>query len=182
MRKKMMTTVSAFALVLGAATLVPAAADTSSSGTAADTMLAQSGTTGAQTGGAQTGTIGMPDLGGESYADLDDDEREDVSFSSAQDDWEADDTIGASVVDNDGDEIGEVEDLIVADDDTMERAVIKVSSDDDEERFHVVRLDELQRAEGDDSEELTLNRTAIDGDYFMGEMSFEKNDGKWEEA
>jgi len=71
---------------------------------------------------------------------------------------------------------------IVGDDDTIERAVIKVSGDDDEERHHVVRLDELERAEGDDSEELTLNRTAIDGDYFVGETSFEKNDGKWEES
>lgn len=188
MRKTMMATASAFALVLGAAALAPATAQTSSGGTAGDTLQPQSGTTGAQSGTtgttAATGTTGttdMPDMGGDSYADLDDDEREDISFTSAQDDWEADDVIGASVVDDDGEEIGEIEDLIVTDDETIERAVIKVSgSDDDEERYVVVRLDELERAEGDDSEELTLNRTAIDGDYFMGESSFEKEDGRWE--
>jgi sporulation protein YlmC with PRC-barrel domain len=191
MRKTMMATASAFALVLGAAALAPAAAQTSSS----DTLQPQTGTTGTTgTTGAQTGTTGttgttgmagttgMPDMGGDSYADLDDDEREGISFSSAQDDWEADDVIGASVVDSDGEEIGEIEDLIVTDDETIERAVIKVSGDDDEERFHVVRLDELERAEGDDSDELTLNRTAVDGDYFVGESSFEKEDGKWEES
>jgi hypothetical protein len=70
--------------------------------------------------------------------------------------------IGATVIDSDGDEIGEVEDLIVGEDDTIERAVIKVSgSDDDEERFVVVRLNELQRAVGDDCEELTLSRTRL---------------------
>jgi sporulation protein YlmC with PRC-barrel domain len=178
MRKTMMATASAFALVLGAAALAPAAAQTSSS----DTLQPQTGTTGTTGTTGMAGTTGMPDMGGDSYADLDDDEREGISFSSAQDDWEADDVIGASVVDSDGEEIGEIEDLIVTDDETIERAVIKVSGDDDEERFHVVRLDELERAEGDDSDELTLNRTAVDGDYFVGESSFEKEDGKWEES
>ena len=181
MRKTMMATASAFALALALSTaaLASDANQTGAAGTTGDTLQQQTGTTAAQTGA--TGTTGMPNLGGESYAELDDDEREGISFSSAQDDWEADDLIGAAVVDDDGDEIGEVEDLIVGEDETIERAVIKVSgSDDDEERFVVVRLDELERAEGDDSEELTLNRTAVDGDYFMGESSFEKEDGRWE--
>ena len=174
MRKTMMATASAFALVLGTAALASEADQTGAAGATGDTLQQQTGTT-----AAQTGTTGMPGMGGESYADLDDDEREGVSFSAMHGDWEADDIIGASVVDSDGEEIGEVEDLLVGENESIERAVIKVS-DDDEERFVVVRLDELERAEGDDSEELTLNRTAIDGDYFMGESSFEKEDGRWE--
>lgn len=179
MRNTMMATASAFALALSTAALASDANQTDAAGTTGDTLQQQTGTTAAQTGA--TGTTGMPEMGGESYAELGDDEKEDVTFSSAQDDWEADDVIGASIVDDDGEEIGEVEDLLVGEDDTIERAVIKVSgSGDNEDRFVVVRLDELERAEGDDAEELTLDRTAIDGDYFTGESSFEKEDGRWE--
>jgi sporulation protein YlmC with PRC-barrel domain len=177
MRKTMMATASAFALVLGTAALASEAGQAGAAGATGDTLQQQqTGTT-----AAQAGTTGMPGMGGESYADLDDDERDGISFAAAQEDWEADDIIGAKVVDSDGEEIGEVEDLIVGEGDTIERAVIKVSgSDDAEERFVVVRLDELQRAEGDEADELTLDRTAIDGDYFLGESSFEKDDGRWE--
>jgi hypothetical protein len=176
MRKTMMATASAFALALSTAAF---AAGTDQTGAAAgDTLEQQTGATAAQTDA--TGTTGMPEMGGESYADLDDDDREGISFTTAQGDWEADDVIGATVVDSDGEEIGTVEDLLVGEGNTIDRAVISVSGDDAEERFVVVRLDELQRAEGDDAEELTLVRTAMDGDYFMGESSFEKEDGRWE--
>lgn len=175
-----MATASVFALALSTAAM---AAGTDQTGAAAgDTLEQQTGATAAQTGTADaTGTTGMPEMGGESYAELDDDDREGISFAAAQDDWDADDVIGASVVDDEGEEIGTIEDLLVSENDTIERAVISVrGDDDDEERFVVVRLDELQRAEGDDAEELTLVRMAVDGDYFMGESSFEKEDGRWE--
>ncbi len=178
MRRTLMATASAFALALSTAAFAADPAQTTT-GTTGGAMQQQTGATAAQTGA--TGTTGMPEMGGQSYAELGDDEREGISFSAAHGDWEADDVIGATVVDGEGEEIGEVEDLLVGDNDTIERAVIKVSrGDDDEERFVAVRLDELQRAEGDEAEELTLNRAAVDGDYFLGESSLEKEDDRWE--
>jgi sporulation protein YlmC with PRC-barrel domain len=178
MRRTLMATASAFALAMSTAAFAADPAQTAT-GTTGDAMQQHTGTAAAQTGA--TGTTGMPEMGGQSYAELDDDEREGISFTAAHDDWEADDVIGATVVDSDGEEIGEVEDLLVGEDGRIERAVIKTTrGDDDEERFVAVRLDELQRAEGDEAEELTLERSAVDGDYFLGESSLEKEDGRWE--
>jgi hypothetical protein len=54
--------------------------------------------------------------------------------------------------------------------------------DGGEERFVVIPLDDLQRAEGDDTDQVTLDRVAAAGDHFTAESAYEKAGGRWEPA
>lgn len=189
MRKTMMATASALALVLGTAAFADQATDATQqeelhlqegAGAEMEGGATGAGGTTADGGATAADSFGVGGMGGQSYADFGDEDREGVTFADTAGDWDADELIGTTVVDAEGEEIGEIEDLIVGDDQSIDRAVIRVSSEDGEERFVTVSLQELQRAEGDAGEELTLDRQAIEGDYFGGDSSFEKQDGRWE--
>ena len=202
MRKTMFATASAFALMLGTAALAdqtaaPGAAQTDPLATQ---HQAQSGAdqTGATTlpgadaqQQAQTGTTGMPGASGDhgfgegrSYSELSDDDREGLNFASDNGDFDADELMGATVVNDEGEEIGTIEDLVVSDDDSVERVVIKASGEaaGDQEQFFVVELRQLERGEGDSSDEFTLSGASAGSDAFLGQSTYEKQDGRWSPA
>jgi hypothetical protein len=169
MRSTIIATVAA--LVLGAAT------------------NAQAGQQVAQAAGSDApagiGVDEAPDFGGRSYADLDAAERGAVAFADTASYWDngedAEALLGTTVVDRGGRDLGEVVDLVVADDDTIDRAVLAVQ-DGGEERFVVIPLGDLERAEGDDTDQVTLDRVTAAGEHFTGESAYEKTEGRWEPA
>jgi hypothetical protein len=134
---------------------------------------------------AAVGVGEAQEFGGRSYADLDAAERDAVGFADTASGWrngeDAEALLGTTVVDRGGQTLGEVVDLVVAEDDTIDRAVLEVR-DGGEERFVVIPLDDLQRAEGDDTDQVTLDRVTAADDHFTGESAYEKTDGRWQPA
>ena len=122
MRSTIMATVAA--LVLGAA--------------AAGQPVAEAAGTDAPAGVGEGEAQGF---GGRSYADLDTAKRDAVGFADTASDWgngeDAEALLGTTVVDRGGQDLGAVVDLVVADDDTIDRAVLEVR-DGGEERFVVI--------------------------------------------
>jgi hypothetical protein len=169
MRRTIMATVAAVVLGTAAAAHV-------------DEQVAEAAGTDAPAG---IGVGEATDFGGRSYADLDAAERDAVGFADTASGWrngeDAEALLGTTVVDRGGQTLGEVVDLVVADDDTIDRAVLEVR-DGGEERFVVIPLDDLQRAEGDDTDQVTLDRVAAAGDHFTAESAYEKAGGRWEPA
>lgn len=112
------------------------------------------------------------------YSELGDDSRDNISFDG---DWEADELRDASIVDKDGDEVGEVEDLLVGSDGRVEKILVDMSEvTDKDDHYLPVELGDLKRAEGGDSDELVLDKSSDEiKSEFENETAFEKQDERW---
>ena len=112
------------------------------------------------------------------YSELGNDAREKVSFEG---DWDSDQLRDAMVVDRDGDEIGEVEDLLVGSDDKVERLLVDMEELTDKDDYYLaIGLGDLKRAEGGDSDELVLDKGKDEiKREFEDETAFEKRGERW---
>lgn len=180
MRKTLMATASALALLFGTAALVDDVsvaaqelADTDQPIDGED--LVEDPTHGMGEGDdAIGGGVSTHGLEGErGYADLDAEEREKVLVEDERNGWTFDELLGASIVDGNGEAIGGIEDLIVNEDDQIRKVVLKIAGDD--EHFVLVELDELQPAEGDANDQLVFS-----GDLEGGDRErVERQDERW---
>lgn len=164
MRKSMTATVSVLALILASAVV---------GGEARTTPPAAPEATAAAIPVAMT-------EGGRSYAALDAAERDEIGI--AEPGWAADELIGAVVVDHDGGRIGAIADLLVDANDEISRAILEVSGDVvgvGEQHFVAVELGELRRAEGDETEALTLDRPVANGNYLHSLSAYERDGDRW---
>lgn len=157
-------------------------------GTDATSPGATAGTTGTMGTDAAAGTAGTAGTGTDATGAMMpgataamDDEQEFRSHAQLGDQFdgeiaggfEADELMDKRVVDSDGEEIGTIADLLVGEGDRVERVLIELEGD--EERRVAVRLDDLQRAEGD-VDELVLSRSKDE----LGEMTaYEREDDRW---
>ena len=185
MRTTLLAAASVVALTLGTTAWADQAA--SPAGDSLSSPAAGAGqqqTTGATTGSAlaagqthQDPAL-LPQGSGRGYYGMDEGMRAGLRFSSAQDDWDAADLQGATIVDSQGEVIGSVDDLFVADDDSIGHVVVRLDSaaTGGQEEFVVVSLDELQRAEGDAGNEFVLSRGV--GGFHEGDY-FDRQDDRW---
>jgi sporulation protein YlmC with PRC-barrel domain len=182
MRKTLIGTSSALALLLGTAALVndvPAAeqelAETDQPIDGED--LVEDPTHGMGEGDdAIGGGVSTHGLEGErGYADLDAEERESVRVEDEQHGWTLDELLGASVADGNGEAIGGIEDLIVNEDDQIRKVVLKITADGDGERFVLVELDGLQPAEDDAGDPLVFAGDLEGDDH----QRVERQDERW---
>lgn len=129
------------------------------------------GTTGTGASQAMPGTTSDMMMGNEyrSHAELGDDFDGQISG-----DFEADEIKDAKIVNEDGDEIGEVADLLVGADDRIEHVLVELSEEDG--RRVAVGIDELRRAEGDASDELVVNKSK---DELSGMTEYEQDGDRW---
>ncbi|HET6467476.1 MAG TPA: PRC-barrel domain-containing protein [Geminicoccaceae bacterium] len=88
--------------------------------------------------------------------------------------FEADDLRQARIVDRDGEQVGQVADLLVDEQGRAEWALITPS--DEPQRHVAVRVDDLQRGEGDASDELVLDRGR---DELRGMSAYEWRGERW---
>ena len=109
------------------------------------------------------------------FSELGDDSRGNITFDG---DWEADELRDASIVDKDGDEVGEVEDLLVGSDDQVEKILVDMSEvTDRDDHYLPIELGDLKRSEGGDSDELVLDKSSDEiKSEFENETAFEKQD------
>jgi len=133
------------------------------------------------------GTTGSTTMGGASqsgqdsyraYSELGDHGRDSIIFDG---DWEADELRDASIVDKDGDEVGEVEDLLVGSDGRVEKILVDMSEvTDKDDHYLPIELGDLKRSEGGESDELVLDKSSDEiKSEFDNETAFEKQDERW---
>lgn len=121
------------------------------------------------TTGGTTGMMGAGETGYRSYSELGDGFDGEIAG-----DFEAEEVKDAKIVDNEGNEIGEVKDLLVGDGDRVEHALVELSEADGQ---HVaIRLDELSRAEGDASDELVTSQSA---EELRAMTAYEQEGERW---
>jgi hypothetical protein len=73
--------------------------------------------------------------------------------------YTADELIGAEVVTPDGSEVGEIEDLAVSEDGEVNHVMVDVSGWFEAERFVLLDIADMTRAEGDDASQFVLMQT-----------------------
>lgn len=182
MRKTLMATASALALLFGMAALedensIAAQEQTDAAQPVDGEDLVEDPTHGMGEGDdAIGGGVSTHGLEGErGYADLEAEEREAVRVEDKQHGWTLDELLGASIVDGNDEAIGGIEDLIVNEDDQIRKVVLRIAADGDAERFVLVELDELEPAEGDAGDALVFAGELEGGDH----ERVERQDERW---
>jgi sporulation protein YlmC with PRC-barrel domain len=177
MRKVLLSTAAAVVLFMGDAAL--AQQTQISPGTMPEQPGIQgqgTGTTGQGMGTGSSGTQTSGMAASQQYQSFN--EKDDFDGEIAGD-YEADELKDAKVVNNDGDEIGKIEDLAIGDNGRIERVFVDVSDYVDEDDHYVLAsLDDLKRGEGDaDDDEFVLDRSK---DQLKAETAFEKSEERWQ--
>ncbi len=170
MRKILMATASAVALLAGAAALggeAKAAAEelTDTEQPVDGETLADGPAHGMGEGDdAVGGGVSTHTLEGErGYASLDAEERQEALLDPELGDWTIEALLGSAIVDGEGQAIGGIEDLIVDEDDRIRKVVVAL--DGEAGTFVLVPIAELRRAEGDAGDEVILVGELDSGDH-----------------
>lgn len=180
MRKTLMATASAVALLFGTATLVDEARAAAEEQTDIEQpidggALADDPAHGMGEGDdAVGGGVSTHTLAGErGYASIDGEERQEAHLDPELGDWTIEALLGAATLDGRGQAIGGIADLIVDEDDRIRKVVVAL--DGEAGTFVMMPIEELRRGSGDAGEELTFT-----GDLGSGDPKrVERQDGRW---